>query len=127
MIDFDAVRREIAQVHFKNVDPDARYLIVRDSTADKFNFDRLSTGKPLNLVSHRDSQIGVPLRDNGIYKITADAEGHMEIGEGWVDHLVGLGVADVCAGRAITVAQIYAWANQDITAFSAELPPAADE
>jgi hypothetical protein len=94
--------KEIAVALFRQTDPEAMYLIIRPDKAVAFNADRLMQGLPVNLVGHMDYEVGLPIRDFGIYRMTETGQGHNEIGEAWGPVLCEAGIAVMKHGHELT-------------------------
>ncbi len=112
-----AAIEDIACALLRWVDPDGQYLVIRPEMAAPFIADRLLAGLPTNMVGHRDSATGHPIRDLGIYCVSPQGSGHQEIAEGWVEYLVTRGIADVKWGSELTVQDIRACATMTAIAF----------
>ncbi len=107
----------MAVVMFRGVNPSSHYLVIRQGRSGPFITDRLMKGLAVNLVGHRDSEVGHPIRDLGIYRVSESGEGHNEIAEGWVGFLVEQEIAVLKDGSDLTVEDIRACATMHAIAF----------
>ncbi len=108
---------DMAAAIFRSIDPAASYLVIEQGKAGPFITQRLTSGLPVNLVGHRDSPTGHPIRDLAIYKVSEAGEAHNEIAQGWAPFLVDHEIARLYVGADLTVEAIRACATMQAIAF----------